>query len=116
MEEEVIQYDIDFYSDKRGKVPTAWQLLTELARSQDKQSKSLYNAITFKLGILRKIGTRDGMPNFRAIKGSRHKLWEVRVKHASGNNRIFFCAWNGKSFVLLNYFIKQKRPQKSKLL
>lgn len=102
-----IEYNIEFYEDTNGKQNTTWQLIKELENNSDKHSRNLLNSIYYRLQILKTIGTRDGMPNFRQIKGSKNKLWELRIKHTTGLHRVFICAWNGNTFVILNHFLKK---------
>ncbi|MDO8754884.1 MAG: type II toxin-antitoxin system RelE/ParE family toxin [Anaerolineales bacterium] len=59
------------------------------------------------LRLLEEFGTALAMPHARHIEG---KLWELRPD----NNRLFYCLYNGKQFVVLHGFRKKtmQTPEK----
>jgi phage-related protein len=107
-----MHYDIKFYEDKSGDCPFL-TFISKLRQKGDKRSKNLVNTIFIKLKQLQLNGTMDGMPDFEHIKGSKYPLWQIRIKHVTGNHRIFCCPWN-EQYVILNHFIKKERKTPKK--
>lgn len=100
------KFDLLFYEDSKGYCPML-DFAKTLKQQGDKKSQNLANSIFRKLDRLRECGTMDGMPDFEKIENKKHKRWQIRVKHVTGIYRIFVCPWGGKSYVILNCFLKK---------
>jgi len=106
-------YTYEFYEDKNGQSPTYGfleSLKEKIVTRNDKQCRSLLNSIYIRLKRLEENGTRDGMPDFEFIDSKKHKLWQIRIKHATGLYRLFICQcpWQKSNYVILNYFVKDE--------
>jgi phage-related protein len=108
------EYNIEFYNEGKSKKHTAWNFINSLRQKGDDQSKALLNAIFHKIGLLKSLGTNLNEPHSKTLKETKHKLREIRIKHTSGAHRIFYCCWDGNSFVMLNHFIKKSNKTPSK--
>ncbi len=99
-------YKIHFYKDSKGNQPVKEYIL-QLKSKKGKDSRIKVTKIQDYIKVLRRDGTRAGEPFVKHIEGD---LWELRPI----DDRIFFIAWNGGSFVLLHQFQKktQKTPQR----
>lgn len=99
-------YKIHFYKDSKGNQPVK-DYIFQLKSQNGKDSRIKLKKIDEYIEILKKEGTRAGIPFVKHIEGD---LWELRPI----DDRIFFVSWNGESFVLLHHFRKktQKTPQR----
>lgn len=97
-------HKILFYKDKKGKRPVA-DYLTKLSTKTDKDSRIKFNKYNDYIQSLSEYGTLIGEPYIKHVEG---ELWELRPI----NERAFFVAWTGGSFVFLHHFVKktQKTP------
>lgn len=101
-------FNIITYKDRNGK-----DFIVDLFETLKKQSEKnkthriQRHKIILYLDVLRKQGTRAGLPIMKHIDAD---LWELRPIDI----RILFAYWKDKTFVLLHYFIKktQKTPRK----
>ncbi|MFW5961571.1 MAG: type II toxin-antitoxin system RelE/ParE family toxin [bacterium] len=66
--------------------------------------------------MLKRNGTRSGMPDFRYIKGSNFPIWEIRIKHPKGYFRIFIYRKNNTYYVLNHFWKKQAKTPKGEIL
>ena len=98
-------YEIIFYEDKKGNSPVR-DYTNELARKNDKLSKSQAKKIFYQLQRLEMYGTRNGAPIIKHIEG---EIWELRPVP----DRILFAAWIENSFVLLHHFRKDTKKTPS---
>lgn len=98
-------YKVSFYKDQNGKEPVR-ELLIELSKKKDKDSRINFNKIRDYIKILSEHGTRAGEPFVKHLEGD---IWELRPMR----NRILFFAYDGETFVLLSHFVKktQKTPK-----
>jgi phage-related protein len=87
-------WNIEFYTDHRGKCPPL-EFVEELPLME--QAK-IRNA----LRLLQEFGTKLSMPHAKQIKG---KLWELRP----GGIRLFYFAFIGQQFVILHGYRKQSQ-------
>ena len=99
-------HEIIFYRDKNGKEPVL-EYITKLTNSSSKDSRIKANRILAYIDYLRKMGKQIREPYAKHLEG---EIWELRPIR----DRILFAAWDGKSFILLHYFVKQtqKTPQR----
>ncbi len=99
-------YEIYFYKDSKGNQPVK-DYITQLKGKNGKDSRIKVTKIQDYIKVLKRDGTRAGEPYVKHIEGD---LWELRPI----DDRIFFVAWDGESFVLLHQFRKktQKTPQR----
>ena len=99
-------YSVHFYKDKNGNEPVK-EYIKELASKGDKSSRINLCKIRDYIKILGEYGIGAGEPYVKHLKG---KIWELRPL----KNRILFFAYDGRSYILLSYFIKntQKTPKK----
>ena len=73
----------------------------------DTRSRSLLDATYIRFRALASEGTLQNTDYLDKIVGSKpHPLWELRIKHVTGQHRLFFIR-DGDTFVLLNHFIKK---------
>ena len=94
-------WQIDFYTDSRGKCDVLEYInaLQETERAQ----------IVKVLRLLEELGLRVRMPHARPL--AKHKpLWELRP----GANRVIYFAHSGRRFIMLHAFRKKgrKTPRK----
>jgi phage-related protein len=87
-------WNIEFYSDHRGKSPP----LDFIAEVPVVEQAKIRNA----LRLLQEFGTKLGMPHAKQIKG---KLWELRP----GGIRLFYFAYIGQRFIILHGYRKQSQ-------
>ena len=92
-------YEIIFYKNKNGKEPIL-EYIQELDSRTDKDSRIKANKIYDYIDYLAKNGKRAGEPYIKHLDG---EIWELRPLR----DRILFAAWDGNSFILLHYFMKQ---------
>lgn len=99
-------YKIYVYKDVNGKEPIV-DYLKELSAKADKNSRLNLKKIQDYINILQQYGKTAGEPYMKHLD---EEIWELRPLR----NRIFFVAWDGKSFILLHHFIKktQKTPKR----
>jgi len=92
-------WQIHFYEDHRGKSPVL-DFLNSLSPKDRAKANNVFR-------LLEEFGTRLGMPHARRIEG---RLWELRP----GDNRLFYCLYTERKFVILHSFRKQsmKTPEK----
>ena len=66
-----------------------------------------------EIDLLEKFGYQLGMPHSKKMTGT-DELWELRIKLASNNHRVFYFHFINNKFVLLHAFRKksQKTPKK----
>lgn len=97
-------HKIYFYKDKNGKSPVK-EYIAALAAKKDKDSRIKFNKIRDYISVLSEYGTAAGEPYIKHLDG---EIWELRPIR----DRILFAAWDGNSFVLLHFFMKetQKTP------
>lgn len=93
-------YRVVLYEDAHGNSPVD-EALKELDQKaiNDKNSRVTLKRITFRIGLLERLGTRAGE---YITKHIRNDIWELRA----GRNRIMFFAWKDNIFVLLHVFCK----------
>ena len=94
-------YDVIFYSDSRGKEPTA-EFINELRQKShtDKNARINLNKIVAYIDLLCDKGTRVGEPVVKHLDGD---IWELRPL----DNRILFTNYKGKIYILLHHFTKK---------
>ena len=92
-------WQILFYEDHRGKSPALEYINSLPPRDKVKISNILR--------LLEEFGTALGMPHARRIEG---KLWELRP----GDNRLFYCLYDGRQFVILHGFRKKTKQTPEK--
>lgn len=99
-------FEIKFYKNRNGKEPTL-EYITELAGRKDKDSRIKAGKIQDYINYLKIMGPEAREPYVKHLEG---EIWELRPIR----DRILFAAWDGRSFILLHYFIKktQKTPQR----
>ena len=92
-------WQIHFYEDHRGKSPVL-DFIKELSPKDRAKVNNVFR-------LLEEFGTDLGMPHARRIEG---RLWELRP----GDNRLFYCLYIERKFVILHGFRKQsmKTPDK----
>jgi len=100
-------YDVIFYSDNRGREPTA-EFISELRQKSltDKSARINFSKIVAYIDLLCEKGTRVGEPVVKHLHGD---IWEIRPL----DNRILFAHYKGNIYILLHYFTKKtnKTPQ-----
>ena len=103
-------YKIIFYEDASGKSDIGDFLdnVAENAVKGRKEAKSLHRILLLKLQLLQKSGPRLGLPDVRFLKGSKYRLWELRIMHVTGHYRFCFTVWKG-NILFLTFFIKRSR-------
>jgi len=94
-------YEILFYEDRQGKSPVL-DYITELSKKADKHSRINCKKINVYIETLSRYGKSAGEPFMKNIDGDICELRPI-------NNRIFFAAWDGESFILLHHFMKKTR-------
>ena len=96
-------YDVIFYSDNRGKEPTA-EFIKELRQKSltDKNARVNFNKIVAYINLLSKNGTRVGEPITKYLDGD---IWELRPL----DNRILYAYYKNKTFILLHHFVKKTK-------
>lgn len=111
------QFNIKFYTDSEGKCDffDYYQKLKLEKDRGNKNSRILFLSISRKLRILKRNGTRSGMPDFRYIKGSEFPIWEIRIKHPQGYFRIFIYRRNNIYYVLNYFWKKQSKTPKNEI-
>lgn len=92
-------WELEFYSDQRGRSPVEAFLRT-LDRKMDEK-------VTRSLGLLRVSGPYLPMPLARPVTGER--FWELRIQSGGNILRIFYFARVGRRIVLLHGFMKKDR-------
>ena len=94
-------FDVIFYSDNRGKEPTA-EFISELRQqsSTNKNARVNLNKIVAYIDILCEYGTRVGEP---VVKHLDDDIWELRPL----DNRILFAYYKNKIYILLHHFTKK---------
>ncbi|MBQ8084752.1 MAG: type II toxin-antitoxin system RelE/ParE family toxin [Lachnospiraceae bacterium] len=99
-------YNVYFYKDRNGRQPVL-DYLKKLSKKKDKHNSLNFEKMNDYIEILRRFGTRAGLPYIKHVE---NEIWELRPLR----NRILFVAWKGDGFVLLHHFIKmtQKTPKK----
>lgn len=100
-------FEVIFYSDSRGKEPTA-EFINGIRQKSitDKNARINLNKIVVYIDILCEHGTRVGEPVVKHLDGD---IWELRPL----NNRILFAYYKDKIYILLHHFAKKsnKTPQ-----
>ena len=94
-------WSVKYYTTQNGDSPIA-EFLDELPGNERAKADK-------HIDLLRKVGTKIGMPHARPLKG--HKpLWELRPMP----NRFIYVTLSGKQFVILHAFTKKqdKTPDK----
>jgi len=94
-------YDVIFYSDSRGREPTA-DFIDDLRKKSytDKNARINFNKIVAYIDLLCEKGTRVGEPVVKHLDGD---IWELRPL----NYRILFAYNKGKLYILLHHFAKK---------
>ena len=94
-------FDVIFYSDSRGKEPTA-EFISELRLKSynDKTARINFNKIVAYIDILCEKGTWIGEPVVKHLDGD---IWELRPL----DNRILFAFYKDKIYILLHHFNKK---------
>jgi len=101
-------YKVEIYEDKNGNSPVADFLEALNARARtSKEHRVRLKKISEYIELLRRYGTRAGLPSTRFIS---EDIWELRPT----NDRILFAYWKDDKFILLHHFVKksQKTPQR----
>lgn len=94
-----MNWQIDFYSDKRGNEPVKNFIYA--------QSPSAQAEILHVIDLLREFALTLGLPYVKKIGKS--GIRELRIHHGSDYYRIFYFAFTGRRFVLLHAFLKKTR-------
>ena len=96
-----IVFEVIFYSDSRGKEPTA-EFIRELREKSgsDKNARVILNKIVAYIDILCEHGTWVGEP---VVKHLTDDIWELRPM----NNRILFAYYKNNIYILLHHFTKK---------
>ncbi len=112
------QFNIKFYTKQDGSCPffDFYNKLKNKKINGDKHSRILYKSISRKLRILKRNGTKKGMPDFRYIQGSKYSIWEIRIKHPKGYFRIFIYNKDNTYYVLNYFWKKQSKTPKKEIL
>jgi len=99
----LIVFDVIFYSDSRGKEPTA-EFISELRQkfNTDKNAKINLKKIVAYIDILCEHGTRVSEPVVKHLGGD---IWELRPL----DNRILFAYYKNKIYILLHHFTKKNQ-------
>ena len=99
-------YEVFFYRDRSGREPIA-DYIQKLSMKNSKSSRIQLNKIYEYIKYLSETGKQAREPYAKHIDG---EIWELKPIR----DRILFAAWDGKSFILLHYFMKktQKTPQR----
>ena len=94
-------FDVIFYSDSRGKEPTA-EFISKLRQKSntDKNARINLNKIVAYIDILCEKGTRIGEPVVKHLDGD---IWELRPL----DNRILFAYYKDTIYILLHHFAKK---------
>lgn len=97
-------YNINFYTDKKGNEPVK-DYIVSLKAKGSKDSLLKLKKIQDYLNVLKRNGTRAGMPYVRHLDGD---IWELRPL----KDRILFFGYDGNNIILLSHFKKmtQKTP------
>jgi len=94
-------YDVIFYSDSKGREPTA-EFISELRQKshKDKSARINFNKIVAYIDLLCEKGSRVGEP---VVKHLDADIWELRPL----DNRILFAHYKGRLYILLHHFAKK---------
>ena len=97
-------YNINFYTDKKGNEPVK-DYIVSLKAKGSRDSLLKLKKIQDYLNVLKRNGTRAGMPYVRHLDGD---IWELRPL----KDRILFFGYDGNNIILLSHFKKmtQKTP------
>jgi phage-related protein len=94
-------FKIKIYKDKQGNEPIADYIVNLNNNSvSNKSDRIKLKKILEYISLLKKYGTRAGLPFVKHIEDD---LWELRPIR----DRIIFFYWKDDTFVLLHYFIKK---------
>jgi len=94
-------YDVIFYSNNKGREPTA-EFINDLRKKShtDKNARINFNKIVAYIDILSEKGARAGEPIVKHLNG---EIWELRPL----NNRILFALYKDRLYILLHHFTKK---------
>jgi phage-related protein len=95
-----------YYKDSKGNSPIA-DYIKSLGAKNDKDSRVKLKKLLEYVEYLSREGKQAREPYAKHIDG---EIWELRPIR----DRVLFAAWDGESFILLHYFMKQtqKTPQR----
>jgi len=95
-----MSWNIDFYQKENGEIP-AYDFLQSLPAKLQAKAFS-------EIELLEQCGTMLKEPYVKPIVGKKYQgLWEIRIRFASENARIFYFMFFGNTFVLLHGFKKK---------
>ncbi len=68
-----------------------------------------------EVDLLQEFGYKLGMPHVKKMKGS-DDIWELRIKMASNNYRIFYFTLKENTYLMLHAFLKKSNKTPTKEL